>query len=414
VASASSRPPVAADKERPPGPAAVRGLGLFVDAAFLRDGERVLCGEELYGFMRFACAVGERFERFALIARETEDAAAAGHELPAGVELIALPDYGSLRRLGGLLRALPATVRRMWRALDGLDAVWVSGVNPLGLVLAALAGLRRRRVVLLIRQDSPRYFRSRLPSGRWAPLLVPLRLLDLCFRLIGRRARTTVVGSEIAEHYRAPRPNVLAMRVTLLERGQLAAAPPDSDWAGTVRLLTVGRIEPEKNPLLAVEALAELNRHGGRAYAWSWAGEGRLTAEMRAAADAAGVGSQLDLPGFVPFGPRLLGLYRGADAFVHVALTEGVPGVIYEAMGSGLPIVATDVGGIRAALGGGAAGLLVPPEDPPALVAAVQRLAEDPGLRHDLAARALALAGEATIESESARVASFISSPGPA
>ncbi len=371
----------------------------------------MFCGEELYGFMRFGCAVGERFERFALIARGTDDAVRVVHQLPVGVELIALPHYSSLRHLGGVLRALPATVREMWRALDGLDAVWVSGVNPLGLVLVFLAGMRRRRVVLLIRQDSPRYFRSRLPSRLWAPLLAPLRLLDLCFREIGRRARTTVVGSEMAQRYRAPRPNVLEMRVTLLERGQLATKPDDSAWEGTVRLLTVGRIEPEKNPLVVIEALARLQQEGGRSYEWTWAGEGRQAAPMREAADAAGVGSRLALPGFVPFGPELLELYRGADAFVHVSLTEGVPGVIYEAMGSGLPIVATDVGGIRAALDDGAAGLLVPPADASALVAAIRRLAADPALRRELAAGALRLAGAVTIESESERVASFISAP---
>ena len=72
-------------------------------------------------------------------------------------------------------------------------------------------------------------------------------------------------------------------------------------------------------------------------------------------------------PGFIPYGDELLGHYREAHAFVHVALTEGVPQVLYEAMGSGLPIVATDVGGISAALAGGERGLLVPPRNPGAL-----------------------------------------------
>ena len=185
----------------------IRRLGLFVDAAFRVDGGtgRVLCGAELGGFMRFAAAVGARFERFALIAREGGDEAADWEALPPGVGLVALPHYASLRDIRRLAAVVPSTIRRMWRALDDLDAVWVSGVNPFGLVLAVLGCVRRRRVVLLIRQDSPRYFRSRLPSPRWAPLLVPLRALDLCFRLIGRRARATVVGSEIAERYGAPR-----------------------------------------------------------------------------------------------------------------------------------------------------------------------------------------------------------------
>ena len=66
------------------------------------------------------------------------------------------------------------------------------------------------------------------------------------------------------------------------------------------------------------------------------------------------------MTGFIPFGPGLLERYRDAHAFVHVSLTEGLPQVLYEAMGSGLPIVATDVGGVSDALEGGQAGLVVP------------------------------------------------------
>lgn len=218
-------------RERP-----IRRLGLFVDAAFHRRprGE-VLCGDELFGFMSFACAVGARFERFVVIAREASEAAEAPgewHPLPVGVSLAPLPHYESLRRLGRVAAALPGTCAAMWRALDELDAVWVSGVHPLGLLLVALAALRRRRIVLLIRQDSPRYFRSRLPSRAWAPLLIPLRLLTLCFVALSRLLATTVVGQDLAGRYGAPRSNLLVMHVTLVQRDELAAGPSSAEWSG--------------------------------------------------------------------------------------------------------------------------------------------------------------------------------------
>jgi glycosyltransferase involved in cell wall biosynthesis len=73
-----------------------------------------------------------------------------------------------------------------------------------------------------------------------------------------------------------------------------------------------------------------------------------------------------------------------------------------------LPIVATDVGGVRAALEDGAAGLLVQPNNSEALAAAVQQLSDDPALRTRMAARGLELVREATIENQAARVAAFI------
>ena len=66
----------------------------------------------------------------------------------------------------------------------------------------------------------------------------------------------------------------------------------------------------------------------------------------------------------MPFGPKLLDLYRSAHIFVHVSLTEGVPATIIEALGSGTPVVATAVGSVPETLEHGGAGLLVPPSDP--------------------------------------------------
>lgn len=395
----------------------MRRLGLFIDGAFRQElprGEtRVFSGSELLGFMRFACAVGNHFQGFRLIARETRDARATPYELPAGVQLAALPHYPNLRDVGRVALALPRTIRLMSRALRAVDVVWISGVHPLGLVLVCLAALRGVSVVLLIRQNSPEYFRSRLPSPRWRPLLLPLSALDLVFRVLALRLRTTVVGNELGNRYRAPRHNVLVMRINLLERQQLASGPRLANWSEEVRLLTVGRIEPEKNPLLVIQALARLQNGGTGDYRLIWAGEGRLAESILKAAESAGVRDRVELRGFVPFGSPLLELYRDAHAFVHVALTEGAPQVIYEAMGSGLPIVATDVGGVRSALDNGEAGLLVPPNNVEELTAAVERLRADSGLRNRLASRALEVAGEVTIDDEVARVVQFLrGSPG--
>jgi glycosyltransferase involved in cell wall biosynthesis len=383
-------------------------LGLFVDAAFRSDGTRVWSGNELFGFGTFACAVGARFERFVLISRQTDDAAETPFELPQGIELAPLPFYRSLREVGAVLAAIPATVSALWKALAEVDLVWVSAANPVGLLLILLALLRRKRIAILVRQDTMPYFRSRLPSRAWTPLLAPLWAVERAFRWFGRRHPTTAVGTEIAAAYGGPRPGVLEFEVNLVHADEIPGAPPGGDWPKPARLLTVGRIEPEKTPDLLADALANLNCSEPGAFHATWAGEGRLRGELGRHAQKQGVGEMLDLPGFVPFGEPLLRLYREADAYVHVALTEGVPGVICEAMGVGVPIVATDVGGIGAATGNGEAALLVPPGDAGALADAIRRLASDPALRERLATAGLARARRSSIEVQSARVADFL------
>jgi glycosyltransferase involved in cell wall biosynthesis len=111
----------------------------------------------------------------------------------------------------------------------------------------------------------------------------------------------------------------------------------------------------------------------------------------------------------LPFGPEVLDLYRRAHVFVHVSKTEGAPRVLYEALACGVPIAATDVGGIRAVLDGGRAGLLFPPDDRDAVVDAIEQIVSDSTLRRGLVAHGLELGREQTLEAQAARVAAFIS-----
>lgn len=200
------------------------------------------------------------------------------------------------------------------------------------------------------------------------------------------------------------------MMPSLVRAADVVGEPPERDWTGVIELLTAGRIDPEKNPVLLVEMMAVLERrHPGR-YRLSWAGVGPLDDAVRRRAAELQIEDRVELLGYVPFRPELLALYRRAHVFVHVSLSEGVPQVLVEALACGTPVVATDVGGVRSALDGGRAGVLVPPSDAEAAAAAVIRLSDDERLRAQLVARGLLLARERTLEAEAARVAAFLRS----
>lgn len=79
--------------------------------------------------------------------------------------------------------------------------------------------------------------------------------------------------------------------------------------------------------------------------------------------------------------------YREADVFVLTSDWEGTPNVVLEAMASGLPVVATNVGGVADLVQDGESGYLVPPGDEAAMLERLQRLVTDAPLRKKMGAR---------------------------
>jgi glycosyltransferase involved in cell wall biosynthesis len=382
-------------------------LGIYDDVVYRVEehaGRRRITTDR--AFMLFACEVGRHFDGFVVFGRALTSTSAAEYVLPDGLELVPLPYYERLTRLGQVSRALGGTLLGMWRGLSRVDCVWVFGPHPFAPLLVLLALARRKRVVLGVRMDPTAYYQARLPTARRRTAFATAHLLELSYRWLTRKLRTTLVGPHLVPRYGGKA--VLPMTVTLVRGDDVVAEPRELDWSGTIELLTIGRLEPEKNPLLLVEALARLESVRPGRYRLTWIGRGDLEAAVNRRAAVLGLNGKIDLRGYVPFGQELLELYRASHVFVHVSLTEGVPQVLVEALASGTPIVATDVGGVRALLGSDERGLLVPPNDVDALVAALVRITDEDELRAGLVALGLERARGVTVEAESERVARFL------
>jgi glycosyltransferase involved in cell wall biosynthesis len=91
---------------------------------------------------------------------------------------------------------------------------------------------------------------------------------------------------------------------------------------------------------------------------------------------------------------------------LHVSWTEGLPQVLVEAFAAGLPVVATDVGGVAAAVG--EAGRLVPAGDAGAAASELQAIAADRALRERLVRAGHEYAAARTATAEVKRVAEFV------
>jgi glycosyltransferase involved in cell wall biosynthesis len=192
-------------------------------------------------------------------------------------------------------------------------------------------------------------------------------------RRLGPAAKVRVVHNGIATPAaRAPDARVAALR----RRGPLLCA------------LTL--LRPGKGVETLIDALpAVLRDHPDAQLAI--AGGGADLAQLRDRALQAGVGDQTHFLGPISSPEALL---AAADVFVHASWVESFPYVILEAMAAGLPIVASDVGGVGEAVADGETGLLVPVRDSGRLAAALVALLGDEGRRATFGSAGRARVGE--------------------
>jgi glycosyltransferase involved in cell wall biosynthesis len=163
---------------------------------------------------------------------------------------------------------------------------------------------------------------------------------------------------------------------------------PTSRPGGTAEVVGVGRFAYPKDFLTLLEAL----RFVKAPCHVRLAGDGPALTAVKSALTRDGLSQKVELLGARADIPDLL---ARSDVFVLSSRSEGFPVSVLEAMAAGLPVVATDVGGVAEAVEDGETGLLVPAADAEAVARALERLVVDGALRRRLGAagraRALSL-----------------------
>lgn len=379
-------------------------IAVYTDYAYRSDDEAVY-GER--AFVLFVSELANLVDELVLVGRLDPRPGRSHYRLSDAIRFVGLPHYATLTRPVAVTRALAGSIRRFWRVLDDVDTVWLLGPYLTSLVFVALAAARRRRIVLGVRQDLPAYTRRRHPGRRW--LHVAADALEVAWRLLARRFPIVVVGPKLAEQYARSRA-VLPIAVSLTRAADVAAPGTlqRSSPQSPIRVLSVGRLDREKNPLLLAEVLALLTA-GERSWRLVVCGDGPMRGQLERRLHELNVTDRAELLGYVPLDGGLFDVYRSCDMLLHVSWTEGFPQVIVEAFAAGLPVVATAVGGVPGAVGDAA--LLVPPGDAAAASEALERIAGDTALHDALALAGLERAGEQTLEAETTRVVRFLSDP---
>jgi glycosyltransferase involved in cell wall biosynthesis len=279
----------------------------------------------------------------------------------------------SSRRVDVLTRLVPPVknkfdfraMRQHMRAIRELrpDILHVNLDNPWTAQYGLLIGvLTRTPVVAVVHMLAPPWRRRQ----QWL-VQVMARGVDVYVAVSGYTARN------VERLLHRPKGSVRIIHNGVLEPSQLAA----QRLGPGIQLGAVGRLSPEKGFEYLIESMTDLSPCH-----LTVVGDGPERPRLEGLIRKHGLEDRVTLAGWVepPWTSRLT-----FDILVAPSLEDSFPLVLLEAMMAGIPVVASDVGGIPEIVEPGRTGLLVPPRNPVALADAIERLQQDEPLRLGMA-----------------------------
>ena len=239
--------------------------------------------------------------------------------------------------------------------------------------MRALAWARRRRVPVLLFSELTPWSDAELPGLR-----------RRMHRTLARRAAGFIVASsQGADRLRSFGVDAGRVEVALQSADLDSLRTAAGHSGGPVRVLSVGRLVPDKNLDVLIEAFAEAGFEEGEAEL-ELRGSGPLESELRAHAERLGVPASF--PGQVAPG-ELGDVYAGAHLFALVSGYEPFGVTLREGAAAGLPLIASRrAGAVGDVAVEGENALVVDPNDRGQIVSALRRLVRERELRERLAA----------------------------
>lgn len=383
-------------------------MALVLEEPFEQDARGAFHSD--FSWLVFGAALLQQFSDGIVLCplRKVETSTAKNHFEPKGFDIVGLPWYTSFasyyKSLAKNRGKLHSTIEQ---AVKDTDVVFVRAPSQVGTIALKYAKKHNKPLVVLYAGDVVKASEG-LNKAAGAKRLV----MGIAGALLQRQqialakasVMAVVYGEALKEVYGRYSPKVYLSKTATISAVSLTKRT-DTCQGQTIRLLRVGSYLPNKNYELLLDALVIVRAKFPNV---ELRGIGQIRDEAYHTELKAKVADGVTLNPAIAFGEALFEEYRTADIQIISSNSEGIPRTILEGASFCLPLVSTNVGGIGQAVQDEENGLLVPPNDAPALANAIIRMIEDAPLRQRLIAEGFERAKQETIEALSAEMAGWI------
>jgi glycosyltransferase involved in cell wall biosynthesis len=306
------------------------------------------------------------------------------------LKVIAIPNYNgstySLIYAG--FKVMPALYKVLELLQDQIDILWqVDCPNPLNLVFNIFCSVRKIPMVFFLRLDVISILKIKNRGFKRFFSIIFAKIIDWFNRRLLEKHPAFVTGEKLYQSYKKKNRLVYKIFENLIRKEEILAASEARVRKnnGNLEIVGIGRLEKQKGFVYLLETVRLLTEVYCIKAHFTLIGSGPEEKTLKEYIHKYKLEDYVEMTGFIKHGELFSRYLEKADILAQPSLEEGVPKTIFEAMASGIPIIASRVGGLPYLIKNGVNGLLVKPANPEELAEAILRYKNDFALFKNIA-----------------------------
>lgn len=344
----------------------------YNDFILLKEDQRIYADDSHILFIKSTCE--SHFEDYCLGSRISPQAGKGYYFFTDQKNhVLELPFYSSVSDFLKNPSLLFKAYFQLKNQVDKFDIFWITWPHPISFLILLLVG-SKKPVVLFVRQNLEALIKVRYSGIKMSLGVTFTRFVYWYASSFRSNAKLVTVGKEMFEKLSPDFANSKYISDSIVSE-QYALKNRVYNVGDTLKLLFIGRLEPEKGLLDLINSVNLINKE--IPVTLSIVGEGISKTEAESLVEKLGLENRITFLGYVPFGENLFKIYNSHDILMISSYSEGLPKIINEARAFSIPVISTKVGGIADELNHEETCLFVSPGKPQQLADAAIRLYSD-------------------------------------